>query len=142
MLSCPPLPQVLTTVWQKSNPKTGVPRTDPAYYWRCCFDEIVKAQRALGLQELNRLFADRLKSHKMPTTGGHESWLRNGGETLLHLFAAANLEIQPGTKFCGTVSTYWRVRQEAVLAKLTQWVNENPGRLEKQIGRASCRERV
>ena len=61
MLSCPPLPQVLKTVWQKSKAKTGVSRTDPEYYWRCCFDEIVKAQRALGLHELNRLFADRLK---------------------------------------------------------------------------------
>ena len=51
----------------------------------------------------------------MPTTGGHEHWLRNGSETLLHLLSAANLEIEPGTRFCYTVSTYWKVRQDAVL---------------------------
>ena len=93
MLSCPPLPQAFTTVWQKSTTKTGVLRTDPDYYWRCCFEEIVCAKRTVGLKELNRLFQKRLEAEQSTTTGGHEHWFRYKPEALLQLLAPAKLEI-------------------------------------------------
>ena len=96
---CPPLPRAFKSVHKSC--RTGVPqswaRTDPEFYWSSCFQEILTAKRPLGMLGLNRLFHKRLEAEGRPTTQGHEHWFRHQNEQLLQLFAAAKLQIAPGT---------------------------------------------
>ena len=114
--SCPPLPRELTTV--RARTRDGVPRTDPAYYWKCCYEEIVRAQHTLGFPMLNRLFAARLASANVAPTAGHDNWFRNNNHLLLQLFAAANLQIAPSSAYAKTLSVYWNLSGKTVTRKI------------------------
>ena len=86
--------------------KRRVPRTDPEYYWKCCCEEIVSAQRTLGFPKLNQLFAELLASANVAFTAGHKHSFLHYNHLLLQLFAAANLQIASDSAYAKTLSMY------------------------------------